>query len=45
MLYDKSNFIEKHNSKTKKNQGGFLIQEHNGYELVNTYLEVLVLQK
>ena len=38
-------FIEKHNITMKKNQDGYLIQEHNGYKVVNKYLEALTLQK
>ena len=37
--------FEKYNSTMKKNQGNYLIQEHNGYKTVNKYLEVLTLQK
>ena len=45
MQHEKTNFIEKHNSTTEKNQGDHLILEHNGYKVVNQYLEVLTLQK
>ena len=37
--------IEKNNSTMKKNQGDRLIQENNGYKVVNKYLEVLTSQK
>ena len=37
--------IDKQNRKRKKNQGDCLIQENNGYKIVNQYLVVLTLQK
>ena len=37
--------IDKQNRNRKKNQGDFLIQEKNGYKIVNQYLVVLTLQK
>ena len=45
MQHEKTDSIEKHDSKMKKKWGGHLIQGGNGYKVVNHYLEVLTLQK